>query len=440
MSSRGAWFGAIVALFVGGIFYGLFRFGWKLVLLNFLVLLVGGLLWFAAVPENRPTSLTQTVNLSEANVNLRFFVWDIAGQAMLDHPLFGVGPGQFQYFFQSHRGKNLSDQSSVFDDPHNLFLELGATLGIPVLLANLALLAVLLVLATEQSRKEHDPLPLVLAISLLSFCAMASFTPVSSACFLLLAVLIAGIVLPQAKVREVSLRPLFLAACFLVGVIFIAGGVVFLTSELIFYKSNTDYNLGNYQSAYRLSSLAQKLNPENQIFSVVKASSEIQLGFPTAQTDAQIPQLIALYPQDARGYLYGANMQFLLYSKTGDKKFLEQAIATAGQAASLDPYNASRYEQLALYYYGDNNLDTARAIVEYSLSLDKNSASAWVLLAKIFQLQKNYRASREALQQVYELQQANPLVQSMYEQSKKISDKDYSKLEIPVFVNPGQIE
>jgi hypothetical protein len=47
-----------------------------------------------------------------------------------DHPLFGVGPGQFQEFYTAYK---LPTASEVVADPHNLFFEVAATAGLPAL-------------------------------------------------------------------------------------------------------------------------------------------------------------------------------------------------------------------------------------------------------------------------------------------------------------------
>src|SRR4029079_17946564 len=123
---------------------------------------------------------------------LRFYVWDVARQAILNHPLLGVGPGNFSIFFQSHRTSLFADQNGVFDDAHNLFLQLLASNGIPFGILFVILLVVSIVFGFKKIKKDRDPTTVALVVSLISWCLMASFTPVPSANFLLLAVIVAG--------------------------------------------------------------------------------------------------------------------------------------------------------------------------------------------------------------------------------------------------------
>ena len=47
-----------------------------------------------------------------------------------DHPLFGIGPGQFQQFYARYK---LPEASETIADPHNFLLEIWSTAGTPAL-------------------------------------------------------------------------------------------------------------------------------------------------------------------------------------------------------------------------------------------------------------------------------------------------------------------
>ena len=53
-----------------------------------------------------------------------------------DHPLFGVGPGQFQCEYTRFRAVTASE---VVADPHNVLLEIAAIAGLPALLLLIAI-------------------------------------------------------------------------------------------------------------------------------------------------------------------------------------------------------------------------------------------------------------------------------------------------------------
>lgn len=62
--------------------------------------------------------------------------WRASAQMMADYPLFGVGPGQFQDVYTNYKSPTASE---VVADPHNLFLEIAATAGLPAILLFAAL-------------------------------------------------------------------------------------------------------------------------------------------------------------------------------------------------------------------------------------------------------------------------------------------------------------
>ena len=77
--------------------------------------------------------------LSEATKSLgyRLEYWDATLNMIADFPLFGVGPGEFQFYYTQYKPPQASEEIS---DPHNFLLEAWATGGT---LAMLALVAVL---------------------------------------------------------------------------------------------------------------------------------------------------------------------------------------------------------------------------------------------------------------------------------------------------------
>jgi hypothetical protein len=69
----------------------------------------------------------------------RFQYWEATAAMIADHPWFGCGPGNFQHYYTAYK---LPEASESIADPHNLFLEVAATAGLPSLLVFVALLAV----------------------------------------------------------------------------------------------------------------------------------------------------------------------------------------------------------------------------------------------------------------------------------------------------------
>ncbi len=76
---------------------------------------------------------TSTINTS--TINTRVFAAKVAIDAILSHPLWGVGLGQFQYFYHeknqdlSPESRNLLDSNTLMN-PHNAYLQLLSELGL----------------------------------------------------------------------------------------------------------------------------------------------------------------------------------------------------------------------------------------------------------------------------------------------------------------------
>ncbi len=68
------------------------------------------------------------------DTNQRLLIWKSAVQAIREHPLFGVGLGNFHLFIQHHPPKGLA---AVPPMAHNLYLEWGADLGVGGIIAGL---------------------------------------------------------------------------------------------------------------------------------------------------------------------------------------------------------------------------------------------------------------------------------------------------------------
>ena len=79
--------------------------------------------------------------MAQENVSTRFGAWSAAARLASDHPLLGVGPGNFQFHYNDLTGQPLGTLTLTV--AHNALLDVGAELG----LVAMALLALYLILA-----------------------------------------------------------------------------------------------------------------------------------------------------------------------------------------------------------------------------------------------------------------------------------------------------
>lgn len=120
--SRGAWLalGSYVVLFLV-----LPRFVWLLRII--LAIGIAGILFFAALTY--PERIAQSIN-----EDIRLPLWTQTLLMIRDHPVLGVGPGNFRaeyvhYKSLAHKGRAVA--APVTEHPHNEWLNVGASLGIP---------------------------------------------------------------------------------------------------------------------------------------------------------------------------------------------------------------------------------------------------------------------------------------------------------------------
>lgn len=96
--------------------------------------------------------------LSEAGKSLgyRMQYWQSTLSMIHDHPLLGVGPGQFQDHYTAYK---LPEASEEIQDPHNFLLEIWATAGTPAALLLLAALAAFTwrTLVSSSPHKKDEP-------------------------------------------------------------------------------------------------------------------------------------------------------------------------------------------------------------------------------------------------------------------------------------------
>lgn len=87
-----------------------------------------------------------SIRLDTATATTRFMAWDIALRGWQDHPAVGWGPENFQYAFDRYYNPaflRYSFAETVWDKPHNFFLEVLSTMGILGVAAYLVLLSIL---------------------------------------------------------------------------------------------------------------------------------------------------------------------------------------------------------------------------------------------------------------------------------------------------------
>jgi O-antigen ligase len=102
------------------------------------VVAVGGIGGLLAAPQIR-VALEQKTYIAATNIETRQLRWEAALRMLADHPLGGVGPGGFPPNYLKYSGfAELAERTPV---THQMYLEVGAELGLVGLFSFLGLIA-----------------------------------------------------------------------------------------------------------------------------------------------------------------------------------------------------------------------------------------------------------------------------------------------------------
>ena len=127
---------------------------------------VGTLFVIHSNPQRFHESLVLKQQIAQQNVSTRFGAWSAAARLATDHPLLGVGPGNFQFHYNALTGQPLG--TFTLTVAHNALLDVGAELGLVAmcLLGLYLLLAFFRLTATIQRGYGDEGFVRTLRISL----------------------------------------------------------------------------------------------------------------------------------------------------------------------------------------------------------------------------------------------------------------------------------
>jgi O-antigen ligase len=103
----------------------------------------------SSVAEGQGTGQVDTSVLSRATETLA------AGLAMVDHPLVGVGPGMFPFYYEAYANiVGIEVKNDANREAHNLYLGIGAELGLPGLIVFLGIVILIVRMLLEARRRS----------------------------------------------------------------------------------------------------------------------------------------------------------------------------------------------------------------------------------------------------------------------------------------------
>lgn len=134
--------GALVGIAAGfALFVITDRRRWQLTLTAGALAAIGAALVIQSNPQRFHQAVLLKQQVAQQNISTRFGAWGAAARLTTDHPFLGVGPGNFQFYYNKLTGQPVG--TFTLTVAHNALLDVGAELGV----AAMCLLALYLVLA-----------------------------------------------------------------------------------------------------------------------------------------------------------------------------------------------------------------------------------------------------------------------------------------------------
>jgi tetratricopeptide (TPR) repeat protein len=338
----------------------------------------------------------------------------MAREGILAHPVFGVGLGNFQLYFESRRGTALADHNGVYDDVHNLWLQQAVSGGLGFALSFLFLLVYACQILYERFKIYAELKDVALLASLVAWVVSASFNPVALPNFLLLAVLLANIfsyrlkdLLAETYTPAVNPRKLT-KVYYLVSGLLIIFACGLLLGEVSFFNGLQAFNQQKYTDAKKWFQVAKIIHPINRLSQSYFVATQIILN-PSGQYEQAIQQTGRWERKDANTLATQAKLFYLWFAvDKNNQTHLDQAILKLQESVAVDSYYPQRYFRLGFYLAERGKLAEARETVKYGLTLYNKDVAGWVLLARIYQLENKSESTVFAINKAYRLEPMLP--------------------------------
>jgi|GEM_PF-3748876 O-antigen ligase/Tfp pilus assembly protein PilF len=381
LASRGAILGLAASL-AAALYMSLLSKNWRFSRYIVFGLLLSLTLYVLFTPLVRGDEFA-TPYISEQNIVQRVETWSSALALASKHPFTGVGWGNY-------------------DEVHNVFLNFLVIGGIPLLLSFVGLFGWMLWSVRRQflPQAEDSLLDQVLLSSLAGFVVSACFNPVSSAVWLLPAVIFAGLLRTTSFSKNLNLKigtP--------IGAILFLLGLIFLLNQCLLFFGLKAEDRHQYNQAQKFLNWSLKIDPNDGQAQSNLARTEAALGTNNQQAEADTEKIIRLHPGNASGYVQAGAVFHQLFTKTGNENYYQKSLENLKIGTNLNPYNNGGF-LAAEYGYEKGDYQAAMDFLNFGLT-NKPDAETWLLLANIYVKTGNDKAAADALLRAYKVVLSN---------------------------------
>lgn len=415
--SRGSLAATLAGLAVMVVIGLALRLGRNFIIGTALGLVITGVVAGLFLQATRPAVVGKTLEFSETTVEARFAAWDDAVNIIHRYPVLGAGPGNFFIAF-NEQANSVFSNSERFDDAHNLLLHLAVNGGIVLAVVFIAVVVMALWQGWQNLRATMDPIYLALLAATVAWLISASFNPVVVGCWLLLAVLIAGLLLNVQRITVTLPKPAKITLV-VIGIIAILAPLSFVASDALAFQATAAYGNRNWAKAATMAKWSLYFNPTNPTVPAYWAAGRIKSEQDVHKTEHLISYLVKLHPRSPRVQHLAATLYYLLLRQTSDVRYIPRIESSLEEAIRLEPNQSFINSHIAYIYYKLGQQDKALHYTRQALIADDNQFYSWVLLAQISLQHGDKLAFRHAVEQAYRLQPQVVLLKKTMDQADK---------------------
>jgi O-antigen ligase len=398
LSSRGAALGlgaGLAVMLVLSVWHKRYRLA-----LESVAAIIMSLVLFVTIsaPFRATYTSTGSFDTAETNVITRLQMWDDGIKTIVAHPFTGIGYG------------NLTGTSH---DAHNLFLNIGISGGLPLMLAFFVLIAAAAVFGLRSSKNSTTHI--VLLAGLATILIASSFNPMSLPNWILLGVLLAGLFYEQSDLKAPdNVRVKFATAA--AGTLVLLFGLSFMAGQVLLYqalKANIQRN--DYQAAQKFTTAARLFDPLNDMSAQQNAGLRIYTEGDTAATVSAIEYYETLHPRDPDVVLRVGRLYHQLFRQSGNPAYFDLGVQKISEALQLEPQVMNGYFYLAYYFYETQQPDKVEQVIDRGLVIVPDDSMLWTLAANIAIGKKDWKSAQTDIESLYKLDTKNKILKHMLE-------------------------
>ncbi|HUS60333.1 MAG TPA: tetratricopeptide repeat protein, partial [Nevskiaceae bacterium] len=394
------------------------------------------------ISQPQPTPGPSPILISESS-DIRKVVWQGAVEIWKNHPIFGTGPETFAYSYYWYRPRehnDLSEWDFLYNKAHNEYLNFAATTG-TVGLASYLLLIGWFLTATLKNLPTPKAKNFLLTSGLLA--GYTSILVTNFFGFSVVAVSLLFFLFPamtvvfnqkkptiQKPTKNISPQQWFTIATILLFTFYFLYFILsYWYADFQFARAEKFNKNEQHDFAFNTLQLAIRARPQEPIYHDELAWTATNLAVSTSKKqDATLSsQLVdvAIIEQDLAIKISPYNLNFwknrtkIFYQLSRiDEQYYQEALVCLLQATDLAPTDPKIKYNLALFYAGSNQIDTAIKTLKEAVNLKPNYEDAHYALALFYEQSDEKEKAKEHLE--YILENINPQSQRALEKLEKL--------------------